>query len=238
MAFLFFGINWQSKPLGSLEVGLVGAPSAPVSAPPPPPEPPKVETPPPPPEPPPPEPPKQPPPKPEIATKEPEKKPVPPKPEKKPDPPKPEKKPEQPLKPIDTLKQNTQMLEQAIKRNEDAKRANEILEGGARQGAQAVGNPGELDAYRAAIAAKVRQNLVVPPDLSGRPKAVFEIEQIMGSRGGEVINVRLKQSSGHRTLDEAIERAVRKSDPLPPPDNPALFRRRLEITFDPFEEQK
>ncbi|MDR1661685.1 MAG: TonB C-terminal domain-containing protein, partial [Azoarcus sp.] len=39
LAFLFFGINWQSQPLGSLEVGLVGPSPAPRQAPPP--EPPK-----------------------------------------------------------------------------------------------------------------------------------------------------------------------------------------------------
>ncbi len=233
VVFLFLGINWQSKPVGSLEVGLVGPPSAPAPpAPPPPPAPPRVETPPPAPEPP-----KAPLPKPEIATKkEPEKK-----PEKKPEPPekKPEpKKPEQPLKPVDTRKLFDQKLDQAIKRNEDTKKVNELLDGGGgRQAAGNPGNPGELDAYRAAIAAKVRQNLVAPPNLSGNPKLRFEIEQIMGSRGGQVVNVRLKESSGNRALDEAVERAIRKSDPLPPPDNPAIFNRRLDFTFYPLEER-
>jgi colicin import membrane protein len=227
LTFLFFGVNWQSKPLGSLEVGLVGAPSAPSPAPAPPappPEPPK-------PEPPKPEPPPQ--PKPEIATKAPE----PPKPEKKPEP-KPEPKPkppEPPLKPIDLQKQLEQKLNQEIERRDEAKRVNELLDGPQGSSNQRAGNPGELDAYRTAIAAKVRRNLTAPPG-SGNPSAVFEIEQVMGSRGGEVINVKLKQSSGNHALDEAIERAIRKSDPLPPPDDPALFRRKLEITFRPLEE--
>ena len=38
------------------------------------------------------------------------------------------------------------------------------------------------------------------------------------------------------SLDAAIERAIRKSSPLPPPDDPALFRRDLEIKYKPFEE--
>ncbi|MCL1859975.1 MAG: TonB C-terminal domain-containing protein, partial [Proteobacteria bacterium] len=58
LTFLFFGVNWQNEPLGSLEVGLVSAPSSPApSAPPPPPPPPKPEPEPPKPEPPKPEPP-------------------------------------------------------------------------------------------------------------------------------------------------------------------------------------
>jgi len=231
LTFLFFGVNWQNKPLGSLEVGLVSAPSGPAPAPTPPappPEPPK-------PEPPPPEPPPQ--PKPEIATKKPE--PEKPKPEKpKPEPPKPEKKPERKppdLKPIDLTKLLDRKLDQDIKRNAEAKKVNDLLTDGRGSGRQAVGNPGELDAYRKAISDKVYRNLTPPLGVSGNPKAVFEIEQVMGSRGGEVISIKLKQSSGNHALDEAISRAIRKSDPLPPPDDPALFRRKLDVTFYPME---
>ena len=94
----------------------------------------------------------------------------------------------------------------------------------------------ELDAYRAAIAAKIRYNLTPPPGLSGNPKATFEIEQIKIASGGQIVSVKLKQSSGNRALDDAVERAIRKSDPLPLPDNPALFRQKLEITFSPLDE--
>jgi len=234
LAFLFFGVNWQSKPLGSLEVGLVSAPSGPASAPPPPPPPPPPPEPPkpePPPEPPKPDPPPQ--PKPEIATKKPE--PEKPKPEPKPEKPKP---PEPPLlKPINLQKQTDQKLNQTIERFNEAKKGNDILTSGQQgQGAQAAGTPGELDAYRSAIAAKVRRKLVLPLGLSGNPEALFEIEQVRGSRGGEVINVRLKRSSGNRALDEAMERAIRNSDPLPLPDNPNLFIRNLNVTIQPLED--
>ena len=37
-------------------------------------------------------------------------------------------------------------------------------------------------------------------------------------------------------LDAAIERAIRKSDPLPKPEDPNAFHRELNITFKPFEE--
>ncbi|MDR2093540.1 MAG: TonB C-terminal domain-containing protein [Azoarcus sp.] len=225
LAFLFFGINWQSQPLGSLEVGLVGpAPApAPKQAPPPPPEPPK------------PEPPKPvveetaPQPAPEIATKKKEKPKEPPKPKKPKEKPKEPPKPRE-LKPIDFVEKN---LKQEIARQEEAKKANSLLESGARGGG---GSPGELDAYRSAIAAKVRRNLIAPPGLSGNPEAVFEIEQILGGNGGEVVNVKLKRSSGNSALDEAIQRAIRKSSPLPPPDNRNLFERKLNLTFRPLEE--
>ncbi|MBV2194180.1 MAG: TonB C-terminal domain-containing protein, partial [Azonexus sp.] len=43
-------------------------------------------------------------------------------------------------------------------------------------------------------------------------------------------------SSGNPSLDAAIERAIRRSSPLPKPDDPSLFKRELEIKYRPFEE--
>ena len=53
---------------------------------------------------------------------------------------------------------------------------------------------------------------------------------------GEVLEVKLRRSSGNPSLDAAIERAILKSSPLPKPDDPALFQRTLEIKYKPFEE--
>ena len=242
LVFLFVGIDWRSKPLGSLEVGLVGAPPSapPTPAPPdpqppqdktepvpePPKEPPKPEPPkpePPKPEPPKPEPPKREDPKPEIATKK----------QEKPEKPKPDPKPktEPKLAPLNTPNLQNK-LDAAIERNAEAKKADSLLNAG--QGGRASRE--ELDAYRTAIATKVRRNLIAPPGLSGNPVALFEIEQIPGSNGGEVISVQLVQSSGNRALDTAIERAIWKSSPLPPPANPGLFDRKLKVDFRPLEE--
>jgi colicin import membrane protein len=208
--FLFFGVSWQSQPPGTLEVGLVGAPSLPAPAPQPPSEPPPPEPAPPPepPKPPEPEPPKPQSVKPEIATKDP-KKPEPPKPE-PPKPPKPkEPKPLKPLEPIDVSKQ----LDRAIKQTAEASKVNNILNDG--QNAASAGSPGALDdAYQLMIANKVRGNLLKPPGLSGNPEAMFEIDQLPD---GSVIAIRLKRSSGDATLDAAIERAIKKSEPLPLP---------------------
>jgi colicin import membrane protein len=46
----------------------------------------------------------------------------------------------------------------------------------------------------------------------------------------------LKKSTGHAALDEAIERAIRKSSPLPKPDDQSLFNRTLAFTFRPLEQ--
>ena len=105
---------------------------------------------------------------------------------------------------------------------------------GARAAAAGPGRPGppggDIDKYRAAIAAKVRGNLLRPPGLSGNPEAVFEVIQLPS---GEVLEVRLKRSSGVPALDEAIERAIRRSSPLPLPDDKRQFDRTLELKFRP-----
>ena len=46
----------------------------------------------------------------------------------------------------------------------------------------------------------------------------------------------VRKSSGNKALDEAIERAIKKSDPLPLPDQPNLFERVLELKYKPFNE--
>jgi colicin import membrane protein len=38
-----------------------------------------------------------------------------------------------------------------------------------------------------------------------------------------------------RAYDEAVQRAILKSSPLPRPDNPDLFRRNLTLKFRPLD---
>jgi len=52
---------------------------------------------------------------------------------------------------------------------------------------------------------------------------------------GEVLSVRLRKSSGHKQLDEAIERAILKSSPLPKPDRAELFMRSFELKYRPLD---
>jgi colicin import membrane protein len=89
---------------------------------------------------------------------------------------------------------------------------------------------GDTDAYRARIAAKIKGNVILPLEVVGNPTAEFDVKQLPT---GEVIDVKLRKSSGNRTLDEAWERAIRKSSPLPKPDQPEAFRRELTLRFRP-----
>ncbi len=86
--------------------------------------------------------------------------------------------------------------------------------------------------YRAKIRGKVRGNIVLPQDIEGNPAAIFDVVQLPT---GEVLSVKLRKSSGHKGYDEAVERAILKSSPLPRPEQPEIFNRELELTFRPLD---
>ena len=90
----------------------------------------------------------------------------------------------------------------------------------------------DYEAYAGRIKAKIRGNIVLPPDIKGNPEAIFDVVQLPT---GEVLSVKLRKSSGHPAYDEAVERAVLKSSPLPRPDRPEMFQRGLELRFRPLD---
>ena len=229
LAALFFGVQWKSLAPASVKGEVWRAAPAPktVSKPEPPkpepkpepeikPEPkPKAEPPP--------------PPKPDIAVKDKKKPPEPKKLEPKPVEPDWEKELAK-----DLAKEQKQLEQQKIIQDQRARAAAE-----ARQLAQlkadqaAAARARGLADYASKVRGKIRGNIVLPPNIQGNPEAIFEITQLPS---GEILAVKVRKSSGNRMLDDAIERAIRKSNPLPKPDNPAYFERILKIPYRPFEE--
>jgi colicin import membrane protein len=218
---LFFGVRWQNRPPETVSVELWAPPPEPVVERPEPPKPqPKVE----------PAPPPKPEPvieKPEIALK------APPKPKPKPEPPKAVPKPE-PARPVakardDPMKRR--MMEElareqtALNLDRERTRVSDLLKGEA-QARDAKAIAGWVDKVRA----KIRGNVVMPPEVKGNPEAIFDVVQLPT---GEALSVKLRRSSGNRALDDAIERAILKSSPLPRPDRPELFTRAFELKYRP-----
>jgi TonB family protein len=80
------------------------------------------------------------------------------------------------------------------------------------------------------IRAKIRGNIILPRDIPGNPEAIFDVTLLPS---GEVLTVRKRKSSGHAGYDDAIERAIMKSSPLPLPNDRADFQGQLEIAFHP-----
>jgi colicin import membrane protein len=88
------------------------------------------------------------------------------------------------------------------------------------------------DAYIRSIQAKIKGNVLVPPDMAGNPEAIFDVVQLPT---GEIIDATLRKSSGVRAYDEAVHRAIIKSSPLPRPETPDLWQRSLTLKFRPLD---
>lgn len=86
-----------------------------------------------------------------------------------------------------------------------------------------------VDEYSAKITAKIRRNIVEPPNLAKDASAKFSVTLLPG---GAVLNARLVKSSGNAAYDDAVERAIIKSDPLPLPPDPALFNLFREFSLN------
>lgn len=243
---LFFGVQWKSQPTAvEVEVWRSVAAPVPMESLEPKPEPPKPE--------PKPEPlpdpkpaPKVEPPapvKPDIAVKDKEKpkkeepkKPEPPKKEepKKPEP-KPEVKREEPdwKKALDQEQRQLQQHKVAQDQRARAEAESNLMDKLKAEQASAARQRGLAD-YAAKIRGKIKGNMnITGLSIQGNPEAVFKVTQLPS---GEVLSVKLTKSSGNRSLDEAIERAILKSSPLPKPDQVDLFRRELELKYKPFDE--
>jgi colicin import membrane protein len=91
-------------------------------------------------------------------------------------------------------------------------------------------DPSAVAGWTDQIRSKVKANIVLPPDLTGNPEAEFDVLLLPT---GEVQSVKLVRSSGNRVLDEAWERAILKSSPLPRPVRAEVFRRDLRLRFKP-----
>jgi colicin import membrane protein len=82
------------------------------------------------------------------------------------------------------------------------------------------------------IRSKIKANISLPLEIKGNPEAIFDVVQLPT---GEVLTARLRKSSGHEAYDQAVERAILKSSPLPRPERPDQFRRELQLNFRPQE---
>lgn len=97
-------------------------------------------------------------------------------------------------------------------------------------------SPSVIGEYTAKIRAKIRGNVNKTLCGDGNPELTFQISVLpTGELSGDP---KLVKSSGNATCDEAVERAIMLSEPLPmPPDNAAKAEfRNLNLKFKPNNE--
>jgi colicin import membrane protein len=91
---------------------------------------------------------------------------------------------------------------------------------------------GEVGKYQDMIRAKIRRNIIMPPDVPADAQAEFDVTLLPG---GEVGQVTLTRSSGNPAYDSAVERAIYKARILPVPSDATLARmfRELHLILKP-----
>lgn len=234
LAVLLLSVNWKSKPPMSIaEVELWDTLPQPVKpqpvAPPPKPEPPKPE----------PKPEPQPEPKPdptpepkaEIQMKQEKPKKVEPPKDKPQDKPKQEPDPAK-QKELDKKKQDAlKKLQQELLAEDAQPQSSPAPKSATPQMSQA--SLGEIDKYKAMIMSKIRRNVNTQVCGSGKPE--LEVEINLMPTGDVIGNPRLLKGSGIAACDEAVERAILQSQPLPLPPQSDLFSqfRDLRLKFRP-----
>lgn len=89
-----------------------------------------------------------------------------------------------------------------------------------------------VDEHKNKIAAKIRRNIVMPPNVPNDAQAEFLVRV---GPGGTVLIVELTRSSGNQAYDSAVDRSIHKSEPLPLPPDVALLNRfrELKLVFRP-----
>lgn len=92
-------------------------------------------------------------------------------------------------------------------------------------------NARALASWTDKIRAKIRANIILPPAMTGNPEAIFDV--VLLPTGDVLGEPRLRRSSGDPRYDDAVQRAILKSSPLPRPDDPNVFTRNLELRFRP-----
>ena len=93
----------------------------------------------------------------------------------------------------------------------------------------ALRNSGPSGSYGGKVAAKVRPNIVYPDAIAGNPRAVV---QVRAAPDGTIVGKKLIQSSGNKAWDDAVLRALDKTESLPR-DVDGRVPSTLEIGFRP-----
>jgi colicin import membrane protein len=141
-----------------------------------------------------------------------------------------EQKQKDKLKEQEKREQDKREQEKAERLREQQAQAEAARAAKAQAAARQAAAQGVVGDYTGRIKAKIKRNIILPPELAGNPQAEFDVT-LMPT--GEVLHLKLTRSSGSSVYDSAVERAIHKAQPLPLPPDPALFGefRELHLKF-------
>ena len=94
----------------------------------------------------------------------------------------------------------------------------------------AVRQSGLVLQWAAAIQARVTSKWIRPMSARAGLECRVAVTQV---QGGAVVAVKVLDCNADETVRQSIEAAVYRASPLPPPPDPSLFERNLELRFKP-----
>jgi colicin import membrane protein len=94
----------------------------------------------------------------------------------------------------------------------------------------AARNSGAMSSWAAQIQARIQRAWIKPPSARSGLDCTLYVTQVPG---GEIVNVKLGSCNGDDAVKQSILDAAYRASPLPPPPDPALFERNLELYFRP-----
>ncbi len=89
---------------------------------------------------------------------------------------------------------------------------------------------GALSSWAAQIQARIQRAWIRPPSARSGLDCTLYVTQVPG---GEIVDVKLGSCNGDDAVKQSILDAAYRASPLPPPPDPALFERNLELYFRP-----
>ena len=100
----------------------------------------------------------------------------------------------------------------------------------AEEHANQLRSSGALVSWVGQITARIQRAWLRPPSARQGIQCVLHITQ---APGGAVLSAKIESCNGDQAVRESIEAAAYRASPLPPPPDPSLFERDLEVTFRP-----
>jgi colicin import membrane protein len=100
----------------------------------------------------------------------------------------------------------------------------------AEEHANQLRSSGALASWMSQIQGRIQHAWLRPPSARAGIQCVLHITQ---APGGAVLSARIESCNGDQAVRESIEAAAYRASPLPPPPDPSLFERDLEVTFRP-----
>lgn len=119
---------------------------------------------------------------------------------------------------------------EALRKEQERRQAELVAAMEAEEALAQAASSGELARYLALIQQKVERNWVRPPSAQPGLECEVAVQQLPN---GDVVDARTVRCNGDAAVQRSVENAVRRSSPLPLPENRALFERNLRFIFKP-----